>query len=180
MILYGEDNCKFLLENLNNDCFNTISEYLCIGYTLNNETIYAIKQIRYKPYTIHTFGNNICKLLNQYDFLENKIARIKQSELLYRTINMYYSKIAGSKTKKFTQITYNKAITLEMECNNARDEVNNKYIHNYNTRYNCKRRQNIELLHISRYRFIKEAKESLILLNNLKKLYPMQTSIIWI
>jgi hypothetical protein len=176
-ILYGDDNCDFLIQNMNKDCVNNIAEFLCIGFTLNNETIQSIKQLHNKPYTFHTFGNIVSKLIDQYEHLESKLARIKLSELLYRTINIYYAKIASIKTSYFTQVTYNKAIILEMECNNECNQVNKTYMHNYNTRYNSKRIQTIELLHLTRGRFIKESKEYLHLSNNINDTYPIQTTI---
>ena len=54
-LLYGDDNCDFLLQKVNKDCLNYIGSFLCKGYTLNNETIYNIKVIQYKPYTYDMF-----------------------------------------------------------------------------------------------------------------------------
>jgi hypothetical protein len=178
-ILYRDDNCNFLIEKLNKDCLNIIGSFLCIGYTLNNETIHCIKQLRETPYTYYTFTLSIGKFLDQYEYLESKLAKIKQSELLYRYINMYYAKIAHRMLSNLTQIIHSKAILLQVECNEVCDEVSKKNIHNYNTRYNSKQRQLIDFLNISRIRFIKEAKESLNLLNNLNEIYPTEPPGMW-
>ena len=73
-VLYGDDNCDFLLQKVNKDCLNYIGSFLCKGYTLNNETIYNIKVIQYKPYTYDMFKDIMGNLLNKYEILEINIS----------------------------------------------------------------------------------------------------------
>jgi len=179
-IIYGDDNCDFLIQNMNKDCVNNIAAFLFIGYTLNNESIINIHFIENKTYTFRTFSCILSKLLNEYDTLNSKLSKIKQSEILYRYINMYYSIVASSKTTRFTNICYNKGLILQQECNNYYNDENNKYIHNYNTRKNAQIKRYINEINIARDRFMKEVKNALYLLRELNKKYPMVPPGMWI
>ena len=172
-ILYGDDNCDYFIQKLNKDCLNNITAFLCIGFTLNNETINSIKLIQDKPYTFQTFRHNLCNLINDFDTLHDKISKIKQSEILYRYINMYYAKAASYRTSRFTQICYNKAIILQEECSSVYETHCKKYTNKYNTRSKHQHNRVLELILISQSRFIKEAKEALVILENLKLKYTI-------
>ena len=178
-ILYGDDNCNFFIQKLNKDCLNNIAAFLCIGFTLNNESINSIKLIQEKPYTFHTFKHILSTILNVYETLDDKIGKIRQCEIVYRYINMYYSKVASYTTSYFTTICYNKAKILQMECITLYNDENNKIIHNYNTRKNLKMKEELHKLNILCEKFTREIEPAIYYLGELNKKYPIIPPGMW-
>ncbi len=168
-ILYGEDVCKLLLDNTNIDCLNIVGSFLCKACTLDNETRNSIVEQNGKTFTFLSFRDTICKLLDQFEYIPDKVSKMKQCEFLYRYINIFYATIASTKTNNFTQIIYNKIFLLQMECNSVCDEINKQIRHKYHTRGNNDRRQLYNLSIISRNRFVKESNETISLLNSIKQ-----------
>ena len=178
-LLYGDDNCDFLLQKVNKDCLNYIGSFLCKGYTLNNETIYNIKVIQYKPYTYDMFKDIMGNLLNEYENLDDNISRLKQSEIIYRYINMYYSKVASTNSNKFTNACYNKAKRLQIECNCLYQDEKNKILHTYNTRKNLKMKEELHKLNTSIDTFKREIDTAIYLLIDITKKYSTLPPSIW-
>lgn len=178
-ILYGDDNCDYLIQKINKDCLNNITAFLCKGYTLNNETIYSIKAIQYKTYTYEMFKESMSMLLNCYDDLDDYIAKIKQSEILYRYINIYYSKVANTNTNRFTNACYIKAKSLQTECKSLYLDLIGKILHNYNTRKNLKMKEELHKLNVSCAKFTREIETAIYLLRETNKKYSLLPPSIW-
>lgn len=178
-ILYGDDNCDYLIQKINKDCLNYIGSFLCKGYTLNNETIYSIKAIQYKTYTYDMFKDTMSDLLNQYDKLDDNISKIKQSEIVYRYINMYYSKVASTNSNKLTNVCYIKAKSLQTECKSLYLDENKKILHTYNTRKNFKMKEDLHKLNASIDKFKREIETAIYLLIDITKKYSTLPPSIW-
>ena len=178
-LLYGEENCDFFIQKVNKDCLNYIGSFLCKGYTLNNETMYNIKLIQHKPYTYNMFKDTMGKLLNEYENLNDNISRLKQSELVYRFINMYYSKVASTDSNKLTNVCYIKAKRLQIECNSLYLDENKKILHTYNTRKNFKMKEDLHKLNASIDKFKREIETAIHLLIDITKKYSTLPPSIW-